>query len=80
MKDVFVHELFITARKRSYGQGNVFTPVCHSVQGISVPACITGHMTGGSLSRWSLSKGVSGGLSPGVLCPGGSLSGRPPVR
>ena len=23
----------ITARKRSMGQGNVFTPVCHSVQG-----------------------------------------------
>ena len=23
--------LFITARKRSLGQGNIFTPVCHSV-------------------------------------------------
>ena len=51
---------FITARKRSLGQGNVFTPVCHSVhQGVSVPACTTGHMTGGSLSRGSLSRGVS---------------------
>ena len=44
-------------------QGNVFTPVCHSVhRGVSVPACTTGHMTRGvsvqgisvweSLSRW----------------------------
>ena len=23
--------LFVTARKRSLGQGNIFTPVCHSV-------------------------------------------------
>ena len=40
-----------------------FTPVCHAVQsgGVSVPACITGDMTGG----W--------GLCPGGLCPGVSL-------
>ena len=46
-----------TARKRSLGQGNVFKPLCHSVHGggVSVPARITGHMTGGSLSRGSLS-------------------------
>ena len=25
--------IFITARKRSLGQGNIFTPVCHSVHG-----------------------------------------------
>ena len=45
-------------------QGNVFTPVCDSVQ------------------ARSLSRGVSvqeGSLSGG-LCPGGSLSGRPPCR
>ena len=49
-----------TARKRSLGQGNVFKPVCHSVHGggVSVPARITGHMTGGSLSRESLSGGA----------------------
>ena len=30
----------ITARKRSLGQGNVFTPVCHSVRGEGcIPAC-----------------------------------------
>ena len=42
-----------TARKRSLGQGNVFTPVCHSInRGVGFPACITGHMTsGGSASR-----------------------------
>ena len=26
--------LFITARKRSLGQGNIFAPVCHSVHGV----------------------------------------------
>ena len=50
-----------TARKISLGQGNVFTPVCHSVQrgGVSVPACITGQMTEGSLSREVSVQGVS---------------------
>ena len=28
------NSLVITARKRSFGHGNVFTPVCHSVQGV----------------------------------------------
>ena len=47
-------------------EGNVFTPVCHSVQG-------------GSLSRGSLSRGVSveGSLRGGSLSRG-SVSGRPP--
>ena len=65
-------EIF-TARKRSLGQRNVFTPVCDSVHG-----------GGGFLSQhasqvtWpggevSLSRGVS---VHGDLCPG-SLSGRP---
>ena len=81
---------FFTARKRSIGQGNGFTHVCHSVHGgVSVPACTTGHMTGrylsrgvsvqgrGSLSEESLSMGVSvwGVSIYGGLCPGGSLSG-----
>ena len=26
-----------TARKRSLGQGNIFTPVCHSIHGGGVP-------------------------------------------
>ena len=27
------NDAIFTARKRSLGQGNIFTPVCHSVQG-----------------------------------------------
>ena len=52
-----------------FTKGNVFTPVCHSVhRGVSVQQglcpgglCLEGegHGLGGSLSRWSLSKGVS---------------------
>ena len=72
-------------------QGNVFTPVCHSVHRggwVSVPACTTGHMTGGGvLSGGSLTAGLClGGLCPGRslfrglcpvhLCPVGSLSRR----
>ena len=47
----------ITACKPSLGQGNAFTPVYDSVhRGVSVPAYITDHITGGSLSRGSLSR------------------------
>ena len=28
---LLLQDILITARKRSLGQGNVFTPVCHSV-------------------------------------------------
>ena len=40
--------------KRSLGQGNVFTSVCHSVhrRGDGFPACITGHMTGIQGGGW----------------------------
>ena len=56
------------------GQGYVFTRVCDSVhRGVSVPACTTGHMTGGSLSGGLSVQGES--LSRAGLCPGGSLSG-----
>ena len=59
-------ELFITTRKRSLGQGNIFTSVCQEFcsQGVPVPAGM------GALSRG----GVSGpGGVPGprrVPCPG----------
>ena len=33
----------ITARKRSLGQGNIFTPVCHSVHGGGYPSMHLGH-------------------------------------
>ena len=32
--DGYTTPIVITARKRSLGQGNVFTPVCHSVHGL----------------------------------------------
>ena len=59
-------------------EGNVFTPVCHSVHsGVSVQGglCPEGSLPGGSLSGRSLSMGVS---VQGGPCPGGPLSGRPP--
>ena len=59
---------FVTARKRSLGQGNVFTRVCHSVHGG------WGLHSGGSASGRSASRGDlhQGGLYPG----GGSASRR----
>ena len=39
----------ITARKRSSGQGNIFTPVCHSVHG------------GGCVRGWGGMRGSPGG-------------------
>ena len=74
---------FITARKRSLGQGNAFTCVCHfvhggvSVWGVSVQE---GICPGGYLSRGSLSGGALclGGVSvQGGLCQGDPLD-RPP--
>ena len=71
-------------------QGNAFTRVCDSVQGgVSIPACTTGHMTGGVSVQEEVSVQGRGGLCPGGSlfrgdpCPGGSLSrgsllGRPP--
>ena len=69
---------FITARKRSLGQGNVFTPLCHSVhRGDLCPSihhrshdqgglCPGGSLPRGSLSRrgQSLSRGVSSRETP----------------
>ena len=51
--------MLFTVRKRSLGQDNVSTSVCHSVnwrEGVGFPACITGHMTNG---RGSASEGGS---------------------
>ena len=33
----------VTARKRSLGQGNIFTPVCHSVHRGGLPQCMLGY-------------------------------------
>ena len=56
----------ITARKRSLGQGNIFTPVCHSVHGGGGGvACSQGVCSGG---------GGAGACSGGVPTPGGVCS------
>ena len=75
---VVVH--IIAARKRSLGQGNVFTPACHSVhrEGVGFPACVTGHMTEGVClwwGGWSASREL--GRAPQV-CRQGEV-GRPPL-
>ena len=60
-KDIYT----ITARKRSLGQGNIFTPVCHSVHGgvLSQHALqvVSQHALLGVLSQHAL----QGGLLPG---------------
>ena len=37
---IWLKRLLVTARKQSLGQGNIFTPVCHSVHGERVPGQI----------------------------------------
>ena len=75
----------VTARKRSLGQGNVFTGVCLSTGGVPAPrgwsglggclllgecACSEGGACSGGACSW-------GGAAPGgVPAPGGAYSGR----
>ena len=86
------HQWIFTARKRSLGQGNVFTSVCHSVHGGVV--CLSMHhrshdrgVCQGGVSGVSLSGGVSvwdvsvWGSVSGGLCQGDPpYRQRPPVR
>ena len=75
----------ITARKRSLGQGNIFTPVCHSVhtgvvsqhalQVISQHALQWGVCYPSMHCRWYPSMPCSRG-GRGCLLPGGAWSGR----
>ena len=67
-----------TARKRSLGQGNIFTPVCHSVhrgvprpRGVSAPG---GVCSGGAWS-WGM-PGLAGLLPGSAWSWGGAWSGR----
>ena len=70
--------LMFTARKRSLGQGNIFTPVCHSVHGRGVVSqhalqVVSQHALqwGGA---WSRGGAWSGGSAPrGMSAPGGCL-------
>ena len=50
--------LLITSLKRSLGQRNIFTRVCHSVHGSKVS------ILGSSLCRWSLCRGSLSGRPP----------------
>ena len=79
------NEMIFTTRKQSLGQGNVFTPVCHSVhregwfprmhhrshdQGDLHPEGVC--IQGGLHPGWSASRGSAfrGALHPGGLYPG----------
>ena len=78
--------LVITTCKRSLGQGNVFTHVCHSVQGGlgPCPGGSLGSLSGGSV-QWGLCREGSvqwgvcpvGYLSSGDLCLGSLCPGTP---
>ena len=73
---VNAHLSFVmTARKRSLGQGNVFTGVCLFTGG-GFPACITGHMTRGVCIQegGSASRGVC--IQEGGLPIGGGAASR----
>ena len=68
-----LHGPIFTARKRSLGQGNVFTPVCHSVRGGWLP----------SMHHWSHDRGsASGGVEqipPQTTGYGQRAGGTPPT-
>ena len=60
--------LLITARKRSLGQGNIFTPVCHSVhrrgvRGCSGGACVVAPRGGMRGCSWGGMRGCSEGCA-----------------
>ena len=60
--------MFITARKRSLGQGNIFTPVCHSVHRGGMRGCSQGGMHGCSGGHVWLFQGGVHGCSRGGMC------------
>ena len=72
----------VTARKQSLGQGNIFTPVCHSVYGGGVwfqgytcsqgDACSWGTACSGGVPRPGGVPGPGRVCSGGVPGPGGS--------
>ena len=61
-------QLFITARKRSFGQGNVFTPVCLFTGGsASEGPCLQGGLHPGGLGRPPPQTRKAGGMHPTVM-------------
>ena len=63
-----------TARKRSLGQGNIFTPVCHSVHGGGACVVAPGGMHGCSRGHAWLLRGGACVVAQGacVVAPGGA--------
>ena len=60
---IFLFYRIFTSRKRSLGQGNIFTPVCHSVH--TGAACVVGGMQGRG----------QGGKGQGACMVGGAWQG-----
>ena len=58
----------ITARKRSFGQGNIFTPVCHSVHR-------RGMVSQHALQRWVCAIQACLAAGGGGACSGGGVPG-----
>ena len=73
-----IDTVLITACKQSWGQGNVFTHVFHSVQrggGVGFPACITGNMTSiRGAEGFGFPACITGYMIGGGLHPGGGVS------
>ena len=73
VKSINEFHLFITARKRSLGQGNIFTGVCLSTGGVPGPGgCL---VLGGA---WSRGRGGAWSRGRGVPAPGGGVPGGDP--
>ena len=63
--------LFFTARKRSFGQGNIFAPVCHSVHS---GGCL---LLGGVPASGGGACSQGGPAAGGVPAPGGAPGPHP---
>ena len=64
---------FITARKRSLVQGNVLTPVCHSVHGGVCPTPIPAGRPGEAWADWG--RGLGRPPPPGCRPPSADVPG-----
>ena len=66
---IFLFYRIFTSRKRSLGQGNIFTPVCHSVH--TGAACVVGACMAEDGGQGA--GGMHGGrcMAGGAICGGG---------
>ena len=65
MQATLTQRLIFTARKRSLGKGNIFTPFCHSVHTGGLPQCMLGYPPG---TRHTTPLGPDT-PPPGTMCP-----------